>query len=113
LTNLVSSAVVDRLSINASNQVFRVVSSKRFKENFRELDAFAAKLYELNPLMFDYKQENGGAKDHIGFIAEEVAQVLPSVVNYDDDGTPRSVKYECFHALEIKEVQNHQQELDD
>ncbi len=111
LTNLVASALVDRLSINASNQVFRVTSSKRFKENFRSIDNIAYKIYELKPQMFDYKEENGGTKDYLGFVAEEVAEVFPSLVNYDDDGTPRSVKYECFHALSIKEIQKHQQQL--
>ena len=111
LTNLVAGALVDTLSINGSNQVFRVTSSKRFKENFRSIDDITSKTYNLNPLMFDYKEENGGTKDYLGFIAEEVAEIFPSLVNYDDDGTPRSVKYECFHALAIKEIQNQQQQL--
>ena len=111
LTNLVTGALVDKLSINGSNQVFRVTSSKRFKENFRSIDDITSKTYNLKPLMFDYKEENGGTKDYLGFIAEEVSETFPSLVNYDDDGTPRSVKYECFHALAIKEIQNQQQQL--
>ncbi len=112
LTNLVTGALVDTLSINASNQVFRVTSSKRFKENFRPIDDIAHKTYELKPQMFDYKLENGGTKDYLGFIAEEVAEIFPSLVNCDDDGTPRSVKYECFHALSIKEIQKQQKQLE-
>ena len=74
----VAGALVDTLSINGANQVFRVVSSKRFKENFRPIEALSPQLHALNPVMFDYKAENGGTKDYIGFVAEEVAQIFPS-----------------------------------
>lgn len=112
LTNLSAAGPDLVLNINGSGQVYVVGSSKRFKENFRQLDDIISKIYQLHPLMFDYKAENGGAKDHAGFIAEEVAEVFPSLVNYDGDGKPYSVKYECFHALAIKELQNHKKQID-
>lgn len=53
-------------------------------------------------------------KDQLGFIAEEVAGVNKTLVAYDEDGvTPRSVKYDSLHALTVKELQKHQQRIEE
>ena len=111
-TNVAAGAAVAALSLTAAtNGSLQVVgSSERFKENFRSLDV-SDKIYELNPCMFDYKKENGGVKNWSGFVAEEVAEVLPDLVNYDAEGIPFSTRDVCFHALAIKELQKHQQRL--
>ena len=96
------------LAIDGSNNVLAFTSSKRFKENFRALDTDTSEgLYDLHPTIFDYKQSSSGTKDQLGFIAEEVAEVFPTIVNYDNDGIPYSIKYDSLHAPVIKELQNH------
>ena len=105
-----TAAILNLTSI--TNGTLKVVgSSRRFKKNFRPIDAWSSKLYQMNPCIFDYKQENGGDKDHAGFIAEEVAELFPSLVNYDADGKPFSNRDSCFHALAVREIQRHQKIL--
>ena len=113
-TNVAAGSTAAVLNLSAAtNGTLQVVgSSRRFKENFRPIDAWSSKLYQMNPCIFDYKQENGGDKDHTGFIAEEVAELFPSLVNYDADGKPFSNRDSCFHALAIREIQRHQKILD-
>jgi hypothetical protein len=66
-----------------------VVSSIRYKENVRDIqDGFLA--YNLRPVRFDYKDKSKGV-DQVGFIAEEVAKVIPEAVSYDNDSKPETV----------------------
>jgi hypothetical protein len=86
-------------------------SSKRFKENFRSFEDTSG-LYRLKPTVFDFKQKNGGAKDQIGFLAEEVGEIFPTMVYRDKAGLIHSVLYDSFHALTVKEIQNLRKALD-
>jgi hypothetical protein len=95
----------------SGGDIVQAVSSGRYKKNIRSIDEAATKLYQLNPVVFDYKPEHGGAQDVPGFIAEEVDPILPSLV-YRDNGEIQSLHYQYLHALEVKELQNHQKLLD-
>jgi hypothetical protein len=113
LLNLLVAASVDNLQINGSTgELFRPSSTRKVKENFRAINSVSSGIYDLNPVIFDFKPNHGGAKDQLGFIAEEVSHVFPTVVNYEADGSPRSIKYDCLHAPTIKELQNHQKKLE-
>jgi|MDSV01.1.fsa_nt_gb hypothetical protein len=65
-------------------------SSERYKENISALPKSEwEKIYQLEAKSFDWKEDgsveidpNRGKEDH-GFIAEEVVDILPKVVNYD------------------------------
>lgn len=65
-------------------------SSERYKENIAPLPKSEwEKIYQLEAKSFDWKEDgsveidpNRGKADH-GFIAEEVVDILPKVVNYD------------------------------
>src|SRR5205814_97095 len=91
--------------------ISQVASSRRYKENFRSIDSLSTGIYQLNPLIYDMKPENGGDKNQTGFIAEEFAEVFPSLIAHDRDGSIESIKYDGLHALKIREIQKHQQRL--
>jgi len=59
-------------------------SAVRFKENIRNLDN-SELIYQLRPIMYDRK--DGSAKDAVGLIAEEVAEVMPKSVVFERDIT--------------------------
>lgn len=59
-------------------------SSKKVKENIRPIED-AKKILELQAVSFDFKDKSKGT-DRRGFIAEDVAQILPNLVK--DDETP-------------------------
>jgi hypothetical protein len=107
LTGVIGTGLV----INGSNQLCTGLSSKAYKENFRSLGTLPSVLYNLEPLLFDFK--NGGGNNVAGFIAEDVEQVAPALVNYDDRGQVRSIRNECLIALAIKELQKHQQNINE
>lgn len=78
-------------SIYAVNPVFTnqptITSDARYKENIQNLQGATAALLNLRPVSFDFKADNDIAdttdlKGKVGFIAQEVKNVLPNQVKY-------------------------------
>lgn len=68
-------------------------SSRKVKENIEELTPEEAyKVLALTAITFDYKDANLG-KDRRGFIAEDVAEVIPQLVEPESEYTPASIDY--------------------
>lgn len=88
-------------------------SSARFKENIQDLeDSMGLEVISaLRPVTFNYKEGDGNTR--VGLIAEEVAEVLPEVVTYDENGLPLGVNYEYMVANLIKSIQQQQLQIDD
>lgn len=88
-------------------------SSRDFKENIEELtEDEAKKLLQLKPSTFDFKEEYGGKKGCYGLIAEEVEEVIPSVVT-SMLGEKKGVDYVGFIPFLIKMVQMQEQRIAD
>jgi hypothetical protein len=60
-------------------------SSVRWKRNIRPIDQSLDKIIQLQGIYFDWDAEHGGGHD-VGMIAEEVGQVLPEIVQYEENG---------------------------
>ena len=81
------------------------LSSIRWKENIRPIDAGLDAVLALNPILYDLRPAYGTAKDKPGFIAEEVELVLPHIVSYGKDGKPSGLDYPQFTAYLTKAIQ--------
>jgi hypothetical protein len=60
-------------------------SSVRWKTNITPIPHPLDKISALRGVYFDWDEEHGGRHD-LGFIAEEVGQVLPEIVVYEENG---------------------------
>lgn len=95
-------------AIDAS--AFNVSSSRRYKKNIKNMtDEEADKILDVNVVTFDYINENNGT-DCRGVIAEDVYDIIPSVVSsgVDSEGNYHeidSVDYAKFTPYLIKKVQ--------
>ncbi len=88
-----------------------VPSSKRFKEDIRDMGQASTSLMRLRPVTFRYKKEYD-AGDHrlqYGLIAEEVAEVYPELVVHDDTGRVRTVIYQELNVMLLNELQKQHQ----
>jgi hypothetical protein len=68
------------------------------------MDDYSSRLMKLRPVTFNYKV----GEDHSlqsGLIAEEVFDVMPSLVVMDKEGLPQTVKYHDLPALLLNEIQ--------
>ncbi|MBU1178046.1 tail fiber domain-containing protein [Patescibacteria group bacterium] len=65
-------------------------SSIRLKDNVENLTFDTASVLDLQPVSFTYK-ESGEAG--VGLIAEDVEQIMPELVTYDEEGRVDGVRY--------------------
>ncbi len=70
-------------------------------------------LLTLRPVTFKYKQEpvEGSQPLQFGLIAEEVAEVLPDLVVYDEEGRPETVRYHLLSSMLLNELQKQNEQL--
>ncbi len=86
-------------------------SSRRWKTNIEPLKNPLSKVMSLRGVSFDWK-ENG--KHDIGFIAEEVGEIVPEVVAYEKNGIDaQSVDYARLTSLLVEAVKEQQKMIDD
>jgi len=81
---------------------FTETSSRRFKENIIDLEPTAEKVEKLRPVR--YNKIDSEATE-IGLIAEEVAELFPEVVTYNENGQPSGVQYQRLSVILLKTVQ--------
>ncbi|MDZ7391843.1 MAG: tail fiber domain-containing protein [candidate division KSB1 bacterium] len=85
-------------------------SSRRWKTNIRPLEGALAKVQRLRGVAFDWKADG---KHDIGLVAEEVGEVVPEVVAYEDNGKDaKSVDYARLVAVLIEAIKEQQAQID-
>jgi Chaperone of endosialidase len=86
-------------------------SSRRWKTNIQVLDGALEKVLRLRPVYFDWKATG---KHDLGLVAEEVGQVIPEVVAYEQNGQDaRSVDYGRLTALLVEAIKEQQAEIEE
>ena len=92
--------------VTGTGKLGTVTSSRRVKEDIREIGEESDGLMRLRPVAFRYKPEiDPTGLTQYGLIAEEVADVYPDLVVSDRDGRPETVRYHLINALLLNEVQ--------
>jgi hypothetical protein len=106
----VASASGVAVLINGSGQLGTVVSSRRYKEEIRDMGDTSERLMKLHPVSFKYKNDPEGIPQY-GLVAEEVARVDRDLVVYKD-GVPEAVRYHHINAMLLNEVQRQRRTID-
>lgn len=107
--------------VDGAGSLMRYVSSsKRYKHDItEELDEDPEKLYELTVKQFKYNKDylseddQRAGKNVLGFIAEEVAEVMPGAVDYDEEGRPEMWNVHVVVPAMLKLIQNQKHEIDE
>lgn len=97
--------------INTSGQIGYITSSLRYKVNISSMEDVSW-LYQLRPVNFVYKSDNSQTKQY-GLIAEEVEDVNPSFVSYNDEGEVETVSYSQLVTPMLKALQEQQQLIEE
>lgn len=87
-------------------------SDRKLKENIRDLEGSLDKTLKLRGVKFDWKDENK-ANDQLGFIAQEVEEILPEVVKEvetltKEDETHLTVNYPAVVPLLVEAIKEQQ-----
>lgn len=90
--------------VDSAGQLGTVSSSIRYKENVVDMGDVSSPVMNLRPVTFDFIGKPSHKKQ-VGLIAEEVEQIMPSLVAYNQDGEVESVKYHELPVLLLNELQ--------
>jgi hypothetical protein len=86
-----------------------ITSSRRYKQDIKDAPINASAALSWKPKVWrdisEVKAIGDNAKTHIGFIAEEVAEVSPEFVLYDAQGRPDSLNYDRMVAGVVSTIQ--------
>lgn len=94
--------------VASGTNLYLQTSSRDFKDNIVDTTIDTSKVFDLRTVDYQYKAT--GQKS-FGFIAEEVAEVLPDLVNYEED-KPFSINYSLLSVLLLEELKKVKTQLD-
>jgi len=98
--------IVDK-SVTA--ETYTSTSSKRFKKKIKNFKNGLEIISKLRPVMFDWK--NKEIKNDIGLIAEEVNEVIPNLVGFNNKGEIMGIDYGKLTPILIQAVKELQLEV--
>jgi hypothetical protein len=101
--------------VNSSGQLGTLTSSLRFKEDVEDMGEATGDLMKLRPVTFHYKApyDDGSRLLQYGLIAEEVAKVYPTLVQYDAQGKPFTVRYQALNTMLLNELQKQHAQVEE
>ncbi len=85
-------------------------SSRALKQDIEPLMDSIETILSMRGVSYRWSDERGGKPD-IGFIAEEMAEVLPEIVSFDDDGEPVGIDYGRVTAMLVEAVKAQQTQM--
>jgi hypothetical protein len=77
-------------------------SSIRYKKDIVDIESTSSKVQLLRPVKYKKIRDES---EEIGLIAEDVAELFPEVVKYDNEGRPDGVNYSRLSVILLKAVQ--------
>jgi hypothetical protein len=87
-------------------------SSRRWKENVEPLHGALEIVRQMQGVEFDWKKDYGGKHD-IGFIAEDVGKVVPTLVEWEVEGKiANGLKYDRLTALTVEAIKAQQRQIE-
>ena len=88
-------------------------SSRRWKSNIQNIDDPLEKITKLRGVYYDWDEEHGGGRHDIGFIAEEVGEVIPEIVSYEENNVDAiALDYSKITPLLVEAFNTLKQEYD-
>ena len=96
--------------IDSAGQLGTASSSRRDKEDILDMGGASSKLFELRPVTFRYKKASVSGEKPLryGLIAEEVLEVFPELVAFDEEGQSETVLYRLLTPMLLNELQKQQ-----
>jgi hypothetical protein len=96
---------------NINANAFLYNSDERLKKDIQPLSGNLALVMQLQPVSYLWKNPLSGPGEQIGFIAQQVQQVVPSIVHTDASTTMESVDYARVTPLLVGSVQELDQKI--
>jgi hypothetical protein len=97
--------------VGIDSPFFNTTSSKRWKKNIQTIKGALSKVKRLRGISYDQKEND---KCTIGLVAEEVGEVIPEIVTYEENGKDaRGLDYSRLVAVLIEAVKEQQGQIEE
>jgi hypothetical protein len=102
------------VSVKDDGRIGYISSSKRFKKNITNIEKEYSEnlIYNSRPVFYSPIEDLTETK-LLGFIAEEIAELDPKLVYFDDDNLPCGLDYKLFTVHLVKVAQEQKKTIDD
>jgi trimeric autotransporter adhesin len=110
--------VIDSGAIYSTSTSITSISDQRFKENIQDIDVGLSQVMQLKPRRFDWKEDQGeNRKGAVGFIAQEVQEVMPDLVTHFKTNDEETEEYLGIRSQDliptlVKAIQELKADLD-
>lgn len=103
------------VAIDPNGQLVAPSSSRRYKQDVRDMGDASRRLLDLRPVTFRYAARStaGDTNADYGLIAEEVSEVYPDLVSRNAAGEPEAVQYQKLTPMLLNELQRQQRTIDE
>src|SRR5439155_5064762 len=110
----VMTGVADGLNvmIDSAGQLGTASSSASVKKDIASIGEESSALMKLRPVSFFYRNDTVGIRQY-GLIAEEVAEVMPELVQFSPDGQAETVRYHFLPPLLLDQVQKQERKIEE
>jgi hypothetical protein len=101
--------------IDSNGQLGTASSSRRYKEDIRDMGGASEGLMRLRPVTFRYQKPYADGRHPLdyGLIAEEVEEVYPDLVTHLPNGEVETVQYQKVNAMLLNEVQKQHRKIEE
>ncbi len=104
-------------SFDLSTGAYTSISDRSTKQNIQPLSSALDKVMLLQPMSYEFIKNNPTKRKSLGFIAQDVQQVLPELVfeqeNREDEGSTLTMDYSGFGIIAVAAIQEQQTEIDE
>jgi len=97
----------------SGGMLMRISSSQRYKKNIRDLELDTTKVFDLRTI--SYENNELTATDGLtsfGLLAEDVAEKIPMLATYNEEGKPEGVQYKMLSVLLLEEMKKLKAEIE-
>ena len=95
------------------NGTITETSMRETKTNIENISGMLPTVLQMQGVKFDWKDKSYGGKDNLGFIAEDMAEVLPEVVSCSKEGKPQGIQYTKLTAVLVEAIKEQQKQIDE
>ena len=88
-------------------------SMREAKTNIENMGSMLPTVLQMQGVKFDWKNDSYGGNENFGFIAEDMAEVLPEVVSFTEDGKARGIQYTKLTAVLVEALKEQQIQIDE
>ncbi len=97
-----------RGSWNQTTGAYTALSDKRLKKNFEDMTDILPKIEKMNPMRYNFKTQNDGDQKYMGFIAQDIKDLFPSLVSYNKESDIYMIDYAGFSVVAIQAIKEQQ-----